>query len=133
MCAIQIKLTEQHAAAELAYRSGVARMKETRGQEFERAWRLVENRRAFLERARQVLREHEQEHLCGMQEFCSGNQTATSNSESGRSCSARDLLMLEGTSPGDSRQRRDTRSGCSLYEGFWRYRGSRVDAHVEPD
>jgi hypothetical protein len=68
MCAIQIKLTEQHTAAELAYRSGVARMKETRGQEFERAWRLVENRRASLERARQVLREHEQEHLCGTQQ-----------------------------------------------------------------
>ena len=68
MCSIQIKLTEQHRAAELAYRSGITRMKETRGQEFERAWRLVENRRASLERARQILREHEQEHLCGMQE-----------------------------------------------------------------
>jgi hypothetical protein len=68
MCSIQIKLTEQHTAAELACRSGVARMKETRGQGFERAWRLVENRRASLERARQVLREHEQEHLCGVQE-----------------------------------------------------------------
>lgn len=68
MCSIQIKLTEQHTAAELAYRSSVARMKETRGQGFERAWRLVENRRASLDRARHVLREHEQEHLCGMQE-----------------------------------------------------------------
>ena len=68
MCAIQIRLTEQHTAAELAYRSGVARMKEMRGQEFQRAWRLVEHRRAFLERARLVLRQHEREHLCGTQE-----------------------------------------------------------------
>jgi len=66
MCVIQIKLTEQHTAAESAYRSGVARMKETRGQGFERAWRLVEDRRTFLVRAGRVLREHEQEHLCGM-------------------------------------------------------------------
>jgi hypothetical protein len=68
MCSIQIKLTDLHTAAELAYRSGVARMKEARGQEFERAWRLVENRRASLEHARRVLRQHEQEHLCGMTE-----------------------------------------------------------------
>jgi hypothetical protein len=68
MCAIQIKLTERHTAAELAYRTGVVRMKETRGQAFERAWRLVENRRLSLVDARQALREHEQEHLCGMQE-----------------------------------------------------------------
>ena len=68
MCSIQIKLTEQYTAAELAYRAGIARMKEARGKEFERAWQLVENRRASRERARQVLREHEQEHLCGMQE-----------------------------------------------------------------
>lgn len=73
MCVIQIKLTEQHTAAELAYRSGLSRMKETRGQEFERAWRLVENRRASLERARQALRQHEQEHLCEMSEsFAAG-------------------------------------------------------------
>jgi hypothetical protein len=75
MCTTQIKLTEQHTAAELAYRCGLARMKETRGQEFERAWRLVENRRASLERARQVLRAHEQEHLCGMQESLAAVQT----------------------------------------------------------
>jgi hypothetical protein len=68
MCTIQIRLAEQHRVAELAYRSGVTRMKETRGQAFERAWRLVENRRVSLVRARQVLREHEQEHPCGMQE-----------------------------------------------------------------
>jgi hypothetical protein len=68
MCSIQIRLTEQYKAADLAYRSGVARMKETRGREFERAWQLVENRRVSLGRARQVLREHELEHLCGMQE-----------------------------------------------------------------
>jgi hypothetical protein len=65
MCAIHIKLTEKHTAAESAYRSDVARMKETRGREFERAWRLVENRRASLVLARQALREHELEHLCG--------------------------------------------------------------------
>jgi hypothetical protein len=70
MCSIQIKLTEQHTAAELAYRSAVARMKEMRGQQFERGWRLAEYRRAFLERARQILTEHEQEHLCGTRESC---------------------------------------------------------------
>jgi hypothetical protein len=64
MCKIQIKLADQHTAAELAYRSGVTRMKETRGQAFRRAWRLVENRRVSLVHTRQVLREHE--HLCGM-------------------------------------------------------------------
>lgn len=68
MCSLQIKLAEQHRAAELAYQAGVVRMKQTRGQEFERAWRLVEHRRASLERARKVLRDHEQEHLCDMQE-----------------------------------------------------------------
>lgn len=68
MCSIQIKLTEQHTAAELAYRAALVRMKEIRGQEFERAWRLVELRRASLERARQVLRQHEEEHLCELQE-----------------------------------------------------------------
>ena len=68
MCSIQVRLAEQHAAAEFAFRSGVARMKETRGQQFVRAWRLVDNRRASLERARQVLRQHVQEHLCGMSE-----------------------------------------------------------------
>jgi hypothetical protein len=67
MCSRQIKLTEQCTAADLAYRSAVARMKEMRGQEFERAWRLVECRRASLERALQVLREHEQEHSCELQ------------------------------------------------------------------
>ena len=67
MCSIQTKLTERHKAAELAYRTGVARMKEMRGREFERAWQLVEHRRASLERARQALREHEQEHLCAIQ------------------------------------------------------------------
>lgn len=67
MCAKQIKLTEQYKAAELAYRSAVARMKEMRGQEFERAWRVMEHRRASLQGARQVLSEHEQEHACDMQ------------------------------------------------------------------
>jgi len=66
MCTKQIKLSEQHRTAELAYRSAVARMKEARGLEFERAWRLVEHRRGSLEHARRVLREHEQEHLCDM-------------------------------------------------------------------
>jgi hypothetical protein len=64
MCAIQIRLTQQQIAAESAYRSGSARMKEMRGQEFERAWRLLEHQRASLERARLVLLEHEQEHGC---------------------------------------------------------------------
>jgi hypothetical protein len=92
MCSIQIRLTEQYSVADLAYRSAVARMKETRGREFERAWRLVENRRVSLERARQILREHEQEHLCGMQEsFAAIAKMAASDSESGRSGSARDL------------------------------------------
>jgi hypothetical protein len=68
MCALQIKLIEQHTAADLAYRAAIARMKEIRGQEFERAWRLVELRRASLERARQVLRRHKEEHLCELQE-----------------------------------------------------------------
>jgi hypothetical protein len=67
MCVIQIKLIAQQTAAESAYRSSVARMKETRGQGFERAWRLMEDRRTLLVRACRVLREHEQEHLCGMQ------------------------------------------------------------------
>jgi len=72
MCPIQIKLTGQHTAAELAYHSGIARMKRMRGQEFQRAWLLVEHRRASLERARQVLREHEQEHMCRIQESFAG-------------------------------------------------------------
>jgi hypothetical protein len=69
MCTKQIKLTEQYQTAELACRSAVARMKEARGQEFERAWRLVEHRRVSLEHARRVLREHEQEHLCDTQKL----------------------------------------------------------------
>jgi hypothetical protein len=63
-----MKLAAQHTAAELVYRTGVTRMKEMPGQVFERAWRLVENRRVSLVHARQVLREHEQDQLCGMQE-----------------------------------------------------------------
>ena len=43
MCPIQIKLTGQHTAAELAYHSGIARMKRMRGQEFQRALLLVEH------------------------------------------------------------------------------------------
>jgi hypothetical protein len=70
MCSIQRKLIEQYTASESAYRSAVARMKEMRGQQFERAWRLVEYRRASLERARQALAQHEQEHLCGARESC---------------------------------------------------------------
>jgi hypothetical protein len=45
MYSVQTKLTEQHAAAELAYRFAVAQMNEMRDLEFERAWRLAENRR----------------------------------------------------------------------------------------
>jgi hypothetical protein len=94
MCSTQIKLTEQHTAAELAYHSGVAQMKELRGPEFLRARRMVEHRRASLERARQVLREHEQEHMCEIQKpFCSDHQIAMPNAEYGLSFSARDLLM----------------------------------------
>lgn len=69
MCSVQTKLAAQYETSEQAYRSAVARMKESRGQEFERAWRLVEHRRAALEQARRVLREHELEHICDMQEF----------------------------------------------------------------
>jgi len=68
MCSVQIKLAAQYETAALAYRSAVARMKESRGQEFERAWRLVEHRREFLEKARRVVREHELEHFCHVQE-----------------------------------------------------------------
>jgi hypothetical protein len=67
MCAVQVKLAAQYETAALAYRSAVARMKESRGQEFERAWRLVEHRREFLEKAGHVLREHEREHICNVQ------------------------------------------------------------------
>ena len=67
MCSIQSKLIQQHATADLAYRSALAHMKEVRGQEFERAWRLAENRKASLERARKALRQHEEEHLCELQ------------------------------------------------------------------
>jgi hypothetical protein len=68
MCSVQTKLAAQYETAALAYRSAVARMKESRGQEFERAWRLVEHRRAALEQARRVLGEHELEHICDVQE-----------------------------------------------------------------
>lgn len=64
MCSIQTKLTERYAIAESTYRSAIARMKELRGLEFERAWRLVEQRRTSLLGARLILRQHEQEHLC---------------------------------------------------------------------
>ena len=67
MCSVQIKLVAQCETAALAYRSAVARMKELRGQEFERAWRIVEHRRAFLEKAHHVVREHEVEHICTVQ------------------------------------------------------------------
>jgi hypothetical protein len=67
MCSVQTKLAAQYEAAALAYRSAVARMKESRGQEFERAWRLVEHRRGSLEQARRVLRVHTLEHFCKVQ------------------------------------------------------------------
>jgi len=67
MCSVQIKFAAQYERAALAYHSALARMKESRGQEFERAWRLVEHRRAALEQARRVLRAHELEHTCDMQ------------------------------------------------------------------
>ena len=68
MCSVRIKLAAQYETSALAYRSAVARMKESRGQEFERAWRLVEHRRASLEQSRRVLREHQLEHICDVQE-----------------------------------------------------------------
>jgi hypothetical protein len=67
MCSVQTKLAAQYETAALAYRSAVARMKESRGQEFERAWRLVEHRRTSIEQARRVLRDHELEHFCNVQ------------------------------------------------------------------
>jgi len=65
MCSLQVKLTEQCTAAELAYRDAVARGKAARGLEFERAWRLQEHRRISLQRAQQILKEHERDHMCG--------------------------------------------------------------------
>jgi len=67
MCPVKLKLAAPYETAALAYRSAVARMKESRGQEFERAWRLVEHRRTSLEQTRRVLRAHELEHICDMQ------------------------------------------------------------------
>ena len=49
-CSIQIKLKQRQTAAELAYRSAIDHMKESRGVEYERAWRLVEHRRISLQR-----------------------------------------------------------------------------------
>jgi hypothetical protein len=68
MCRIQIRLAQQHEAADSAYLTALIRMKDTRGEEFERAWRLLEQRRTSMERARQVLHEHEEEHQCALQE-----------------------------------------------------------------
>jgi hypothetical protein len=67
MCRIQIRLTQHHQAADAAYLSALIRMKDTRGEEFERVWRLLEQRRTSLARARQALHEHEEEHQCGLQ------------------------------------------------------------------
>jgi hypothetical protein len=67
MCTIQTRLTRQHAAADVAYRAVLARMKEIRGEEFERAWRLLEQRRTSLMRTHHVLQEHEKEHQCAPQ------------------------------------------------------------------
>jgi len=78
MCPMQIKLTEQYKSAESAYRSGVARLKEMRGQDFERAWQAVEHRRKSFDRARQALKEHEQEHSCGSQKFRASSSLSTS-------------------------------------------------------
>lgn len=63
-CSVQSKLKEQQAAAELAYRSAINHMKEVRGMEYERAWRLVEHRRVSLQRARSAIEQHEKEHMC---------------------------------------------------------------------
>lgn len=64
MCSARSKLSEKHAAAVSAYKEAISRMKEVRGNEFERAWRLTENRRLSLECARKALADHEQEHYC---------------------------------------------------------------------
>jgi len=64
MCSARSKLMEQHANATLAYEKAVSRMKQARGQEFERAWRLVEDRRNYLKWAWRALVDHEQEHFC---------------------------------------------------------------------
>lgn len=66
-CTTQTKLAQRHAAAELAYREAVARMKALRGTDFERAWRLVEHRRSFLDSAWQTLLDHQREHECSTQ------------------------------------------------------------------
>jgi len=68
MCSLRTKLEEKQAAAELAYRNAVSLMKQTRGKEFERAWRLAELRRESFQRANQALQDHDQEHLCRARE-----------------------------------------------------------------
>jgi hypothetical protein len=65
VCSIRSKLTQQQMAAESAYRNAVSRMKELRGPEFERAWRLSELKRASLQQVQQALLMHDREHLCG--------------------------------------------------------------------
>jgi len=67
-CPLRTKLEQQIAAAETAYRDAAARMKQTRGKEFERAWRLTEHRRASLQRAHQALQDHDQDHSCRLRE-----------------------------------------------------------------
>jgi len=68
MCSLRNRLEEQRAAAELSYRNAVSLMKQARGLEFERAWRLAELRRVSFQQAHQALHDHEQEHQCRARE-----------------------------------------------------------------
>lgn len=69
MCSEWSRLAEEHAAALLAYHHAATRMKETRDREFERAWRLAEQRRLSVKRAWQALSDHE--HSCATHEVSS--------------------------------------------------------------
>lgn len=70
MCSTRSALQQQHEAAVVAYRHASLRMKQVRGAEFERVWRLAEQRRAALERTRQALLRHDQEHPCAVEGTC---------------------------------------------------------------
>jgi hypothetical protein len=99
MCTIQIRLAEQHRAAEFAYRSGI-NSNEGNMWPSVRARLATRGKSEGLSRTRrQVLQEHEQEHLCGMQESFAAITIATSNFRFRQSCSARDLLMHGGSRP----------------------------------
>jgi hypothetical protein len=63
-CMVAIRLNKKLEDAAMAHRIALSEMKKTRGQEFERAWRLVEQRKARMQEAQQSLRRHELEHCC---------------------------------------------------------------------